>query len=63
MSDSDTNFPSVIGKDFEEFVNLSKVHCDGWGITDKSGEVYKEATPAYSSPDFMDVINKTKADG
>jgi predicted glutamine amidotransferase len=63
VSDSDTDFPSVVGENFEEFVKLSKVHCDGWGITDKSGDVYKEATPAYSSPDFMDVINKTKTDG
>lgn len=63
VSDSDTDFPSVVGEDFEEFVKLSKVHCDGWGITDKSGEVYKEATPAYSSPDFMEIVKKTKTDG
>ena len=50
-------------KDFEEFVNLSKVHCDGWGITDKSGQVFKEVTPAHSSADFMNVIKKNKTDG
>ena len=62
VSDSDTDFPTVVGSNFEEFVNLSKVHCDGWGITDKSGDVFKEATSAYSSSDFMDVIKKNKTD-
>lgn len=63
VADSDTDFSSVVGDDFEEFVQLSKVHCDGWGITDKSGEVFKEATPAYSSADFLDVIKRNKTDG
>ena len=63
VSDSDTDFPTVVGKNFDEFVRLSKVHCDGWGITDKQGDIYKEATPAYSSPDFMNVVKSTKADG
>ena len=44
VSDSDTDFATVVGPNFEEFVNLSKIHCDGWGITDKSGNVFKEAS-------------------
>ena len=63
VSDSDTDFPTVVGQDFAEFVKLSKIHCDGWGITDKSGEVFKEPTAAADSPDFMDVIKKNKSDG
>ena len=58
VSDSETNFPKVVGKNFQEFVQLSKVHCDGWGITDKNGEVFKEATPAYESKDFMSTLEK-----
>ena len=61
VSDSETNFPKVVGKDFQEFVQLSKVHCDGWGITDKNGEVFKEATPAYESKDFMSTLEKNPA--
>ena len=63
VSDSNTDFPTIVGPDFEEFVNLSKVHCDGWGITGTSGSVFKEATPAYSSSDFMDVLKKNRTDG
>ncbi|MFM1750856.1 MAG: hypothetical protein RL658_997, partial [Actinomycetota bacterium] len=63
VSDSDTDFSSVVGKDFQDFVNLSSIHCDGWGITDKNGEVFKEPVAATNSPDFMDVIKKTKTDG
>ncbi|MEY3920039.1 MAG: hypothetical protein RLZ15_833, partial [Actinomycetota bacterium] len=63
VSDSDTDFSSVVGKDFQDFVNLSSIHCDGWGITDKNGEVFKEPVAATKSPDFMDVIKKTKTDG
>ena len=63
VSDSDTDFSTVVGKDFDEFVKLSKVHCDGWGITDKSGQVFKEPTAAADSPDFMDVIKRNRTDG
>ena len=63
VSDSDTDFSSVVGKDFAEFVNLSKIHCDGWGITDKAGAVVKEAVAAAESPEFLDIIKSTKADG
>ena len=63
VADSDTDFATVVGPDFEQFVNLSKVHCDGWGITDKSGEVFKEATSAADSADFHKIISQTKTDG
>ena len=63
VSDSDTDFASVVGKDFQEFVNLSAIHCDGWGITDKDGEVVKEADCAVKNPNFMDVIKSSKSDG
>ena len=63
VSDSDPDFSAVVGKNFQDFVNLSSIHCDGWGITDKSGEVFKEATAANKSPDFMEVIKRTKTDG
>jgi predicted glutamine amidotransferase len=63
VSDSDTDFASVVGKDFQEFVKLSAIHCDGWGITDKSGEVVKEADCAVKNPNFMEVIKSNKSDG
>ena len=63
VSDSDTDFATVVGPNFEEFVNLSKIHCDGWGITDKSGDVFKEASAAADSADFKKIISQTKTDG
>jgi predicted glutamine amidotransferase len=27
-----TTFNDVVGKNFDEFINLSTDHCDGWGI-------------------------------
>ena len=33
VSDSKSNFTELLGNDFQEFVELSKVHSDGWGIS------------------------------
>ena len=62
VADSETDFPSIVGEHFDEFVALSKIHCDGWGITskDESG-VVKEPTPAVESPDFMQVLKSNKS--
>ena len=47
-----TTFNEAVGDNFAEFVNLSKDHCDGWGIatTDNhKSDLYKEPLAANKS--------------
>jgi len=37
-----TTFTEVVGANFDEFINLSTDHCDGWGI-----ELPKTRRPLY----------------
>ena len=59
-----TTFDQVVGKNFDQFVNLSKDHCDGWGIataTNNSTELYKEPLAANKSGQFKEQLLSHKS--
>ncbi len=59
-----TTFNEAVGNNFAEFVNLSKVHCDGWGIatTDNhKSDLYKEPLAANKSEHFKDQLASHKS--
>jgi predicted glutamine amidotransferase len=59
-----TTFNEAVGSNFKEFVNLSKDHCDGWGIatTDNhKAELYKEPVAATKSEHFKEQLEKHKS--
>ncbi|MCX6446497.1 MAG: class II glutamine amidotransferase, partial [Actinobacteria bacterium] len=60
-----TTFNDVVGKNFDQFVNLANDHCDGWGIattTNHKADLYKEPVAATKSAHFKDEINKHRSD-
>lgn len=68
VSSAPESFGDAAGKNFEEFIELSSVHCDGWGITTLNrGEVVAslEKAPeiARSSDNFKTVLANTSTDG
>jgi predicted glutamine amidotransferase len=59
-----TTFNEAVGNNFEEFVNLSKDHCDGWGIAttdNQKAELYKEPVAATKSEHFKEKLEKHKS--
>ncbi|MSY56504.1 MAG: hypothetical protein F2703_04525 [Actinobacteria bacterium] len=68
VSPSKTSFPALVGNEFLDFVALSSVHCDGWGLStvDKGGShtvLEKKVEAAAQSSTFDDVVSKNVADG
>ena len=68
VSDQKRNFPELFGNDFQEFVELSKVHCDGWGISnigsdEKVAQMTREPIMAATSDKFKDKIANLSTDG
>ena len=63
VSENETDFPTMVGENFEEFVELSRVHKDGWGIVNRNGEVIKEADAAFANSNFKEVLEKNKSTG
>lgn len=56
---TETTLPSFVGKEFPEFVELSKAHRDGWGLALASREgarVTKTSQSAAESPSFTDTV-------
>jgi len=50
-----TTFNEAVGRNFGEFVNLAKDHCDGWGIAttqNHKADLYKEPVAATKSAHF-----------
>jgi predicted glutamine amidotransferase len=59
-----TTFNEAVGSNFKEFVNLSKDHCDGWGIAttnNHKAELYKEPVAATKSEHFKEQLEKHKS--
>ncbi len=59
-----TTFNEAVGNNFEGFVNLSKDHCDGWGIatTDNhKSDLYKEPLAANKSEHFSEQLASHKS--
>lgn len=63
-----TTFPRMAGGDFQNFVDLSSVHCDGWGVAtidhgqDKA-QLVRAAQMAHTSAQFDSAISSTQSDG
>ena len=59
-----TTFNDVVGANFDEFINLSTDHCDGWGIASSESNkasLYKEPVAANKSSHFKDEISSHKS--
>ena len=68
VSPNKTSFPALVGDGFLDFVALSSVHCDGWGMStvDKTGNhtvVEKKVEAAAQSSTFDATIADNIADG
>jgi len=68
VSPSKTSFPALVGSEFSDFVALSSVHCDGWGLStvDKGGShtvLERKVEAAAQSSTFKDTVSKNVADG
>lgn len=63
-----TSFPALVGDGFQEFVALSSIHCDGWGLStvDQGGGhtlLEKKVEAATGSADFDESVARNIADG
>lgn len=68
VSPAKTSFPALVGEEFSEFVALSSVHCDGWGLStiDKSGAhtvLERKVEAAARSASFDSTVASNTADG
>ena len=58
-SSNTTTFSDVVGKNFDQFVNLANDHCDGWGIASSQNHkavLYKEPVAATKSSHFKEQL-------
>ena len=68
VSQAESSFPAQVGKDFQEFVALSSVHCDGWGLSTNDRHhahavLEKKVEAAVESATFQKTITDNEADG
>jgi len=68
VSPNKTSFPAIVGDYFPDFVALSSVHCDGWGLStiDQSGSdivLNRKVEAAAESSTFDATVAKNIADG
>ena len=68
VSNEKTTFDEIVGADFPEFVSLSSVHCDGWGVAtinhdEHDAHLDRAPETAVESPDFDKAINAANVDG
>lgn len=52
-------------EDLDEFVQLSRLHCDGWGLSwaeDRGVSTIRVPEPAHSSPEFVRVSQEHRTD-
>ena len=68
VSQEKTTFPRIAGAGFGEFVALSSIHCDGWGVATIEHEAEKAylvraAEMAQASTRFDSAIANTLTDG
>jgi predicted glutamine amidotransferase len=68
VSQSESSFPAQVGTDFQEFIALSSVHCDGWGISTNDRQsahavLEKKVEAAASSTTFQKIVTENVADG
>ena len=61
-----TSLPSFVGSTFQEFIQLSNVHHDSWGLAlvdSGKSSISKKAETAAASTEFNDVINSATGMG
>ncbi len=59
-----STFQEIVGPDLQEFVTLSKIHCDGWGIATANAEDLRKAPEAaLESKDFTTALQSTHSNG
>ena len=68
VSPDKTSFPAIVGDYFSDFVALSSVHCDGWGLStiDQSGGhivLNRKVEAAAASSTFDATVANNIADG
>lgn len=66
VSESETNFSQLLGNSFENFIQLSKVHSDGWGLANhdhRNTSLVRETQPALSSNKFTEITNSLESNG
>lgn len=57
-----SSFPDAVGPHFQEFVQLSSIHHDGWGIADDHGNLTLDTSAAKDSAKFPEAISATQSD-
>lgn len=68
VANQERTFADVVGAGFQDFVQLSKEHKHGWGISARSAEsrqttLIRDLTLAADSAKFQDSANSLKSDG
>ena len=68
VSHEKKSFPHIAGAGFDDFVALSSIHCDGWGVStidhdETSAHLVRAAEMAHTSSQFDSVIKESRADG
>ena len=68
VANQERTFADVVGDGFKDFVQLSKEHKHGWGISASSAEssqttLIRDLTLAADSSKFQDSANNLKSDG
>lgn len=63
VADNKTNFPKLLDKNFPEFIELSSVHGDGWGIAADNLPMVREVNSAAKSEKFSHTISQFESTG
>lgn len=68
VSHEKTTFPQIAGPKFSDFVALSSIHCDGWGVAtidhdEEKAHLLRAAEMAHTSSQFDEAIANSTADG
>ena len=68
VSQEKQTFNSAVGSDFDAFVTLSSVHCDGWGVATidhdtNVAQMIRQPEAAHTSKDFSAAIEESISDG
>lgn len=62
-ANSPRTFPEVVGDTFSQFIELSSLHCDGWGIAGSAGQCSTEAVEARHSTTLADTLAQSPSTG
>lgn len=68
VSHEKTTFPHMAGPGFKDFVALSSIHCDGWGVStidhdEEKAHLVRAAEMAHTSSQFDSAIANANSDG